>query len=128
MLGFLFAGDAIVQYHYLLYILLIIPIWGISSVVAVLSAYAAEIYHTRIRSRGSGLVAGISKLGGVLVIVFVVVAVTPPSISTTALIGAISLMIAAAAIILFGVETQKRPLEDITEEQENRSENWVSAK
>jgi putative MFS transporter len=128
MFGFLFAGNAIVQYHYLLYILLIIPIWGISSVVAVLSAYAAEIYHTRIRSRGSGLVAGVSKFGGVLVIIFAVLAVTPPSITTTALVGAISLIIAAAAIIIFGIETQKRQLEEITEEQEVRIKDWVSAK
>jgi putative MFS transporter len=128
MLGFLFAGNAVVQYHYLLYILLIIPIWGISSVVAVLSAYAAEIYHTQIRARGSGLVAGVSKFGGVLVIIFVVLAISPPSITTTALIGAISLLIATAAIIFFGVETQKRPLEEITEEQETSAENWVSAK
>jgi putative MFS transporter len=127
MLGFLFSGNAIIHHRFLLYVLLIIPIWGISSVVAVLSAYAAEIYHTRIRSRGSGLAAGVSKLGGVLVIIFVVLSVTPPSITTTALIGAISLMTAAAVIIIFGVETQRRPLEEITKEQETRTQGWISA-
>ncbi|HYW34331.1 MAG TPA: MFS transporter [Balneolaceae bacterium] len=117
MLGFLFAGNTIIHYPLMLYILLIIPIWGISSVVSVLSAYAAEIYPTRIRSRGGGLVAGFSKFGGVLVIALVVFSVTPPSIATTALVGAIPLIIAAAAIIFFGVETRKRQLEKITEEQ-----------
>ncbi len=117
MLGFLFAGDSIVHHKIWLYILLIVPIWGISSVISILSAYAAEIYPTRIRSRGSGLVAGFTKFGGVLIIALVVFAVAPPSIAATALIGAIPLILAALAIIFFGVETRKRQLEEITAEQ-----------
>lgn len=117
MLGFLFAGNSIIHYHVLLYILLIIPIWGISSVISLLSAYAAEIYPTGVRSRGSGLIAGFSKFGGVLIIALVVVAVAPPSIAATAIIGAVPLILAAVAIAFFGVETRKRQLEEITEEQ-----------
>ena len=117
MLCFLFVGDSIIHHRVLLYLLLIIPIWGISSVISILSAYAAEIYPTRIRSRGSGLVAGFSKFGGVLIIAFVVIAVAPPSIAATALMGAIPLLLAAIAIIFFGVETRKRQLEEITAEQ-----------
>ncbi|HKK44643.1 MAG TPA: MFS transporter [Balneolaceae bacterium] len=117
MLGFIFAGDAVIHNELLLYTLLIIPIWGISSVISILSAYAAEIYPTRIRSRGSGLVAGFSKFGGVLVIALVVVAIAPPSIAMTALIGAVPLAVAALAIGIYGVETRKRQLEKITEEQ-----------
>lgn len=117
MIGFILGGDSIVQHHVWLYILLIVPIWGISSVISVLSAYAAEIYPTRIRSRGSGVIAGFSKFGGVLVIALVVVAVAPPSIAVTAMIGAVPLIIAAIAIAFFGVETRKRQLEEITAEQ-----------
>ncbi|HSN08637.1 MAG TPA: MFS transporter [Hanamia sp.] len=117
MIGFLFAGDSIVQHKIWLYILLVIPIWGISSVISILSVYAAEIYPTRVRSRGGGLVAGFSKFGGVLVIALVVFAVAPPSIAATAIIGAIPLILAAIAIIFFGVETRKRQLEEITAEQ-----------
>lgn len=117
MLGFIFAGDSIIRHHLLLYILLIVPIWGISSVISLLSAYAAEIYPTRVRSRGSGLVAGFTKFGGVLIISLVVVAVAPPSITATALIGAAPLILAAIAIFFFGVETRKRRLEEITDEQ-----------
>jgi MFS transporter, putative metabolite:H+ symporter len=117
MIGFMFAGDTIVQHKLLLYILLIVPIWGISSVISLLSAYAAEIYPTRIRSRGSGLVAGFTKFGGVLIIALVVASIAPPSIAATALIGAIPLLLAAVAIIFFGVETRKRQLEEITAEQ-----------
>jgi putative MFS transporter len=117
MLGFLFTGDSIVQHKVWLYVLLIIPIWGISSVISILSAYAAEIYPTRVRSRGSGLIAGFSKFGGVLIIALVVLAVAPPSIEATAIIGAIPLILAAIAIIFFGVETRKRQLEEITAEE-----------
>ncbi|MBS1525780.1 MAG: MFS transporter [Bacteroidetes bacterium] len=117
MAGFWFTGNSIIHHHVLLYILLIVPIWGISSVISILSAYAAEIYPTRVRSRGSGLVAGFSKFGGVLIIAMVVLAIAPPSIAVTALIGAVPLVLAAAAITFYGIETRKRQLEDITAEQ-----------
>ncbi len=117
MLGFLFTGNDIVHHHALLYVLLIVPIWGISSVISILSAYAAEIYPTRIRSRGSGLVAGATKFGGVLIIAMVVAAIAPPSIAATALMGAVPLIMATFAIYFFGVETRKRQLEEITAEQ-----------
>jgi putative MFS transporter len=123
MLGFLFTGNDLIHHQWLLYILLIIPIWGVSSVIAMLSAYAAEIYPTHIRSRGSGLVAGFSKFGGVLIITLVVLAITPPSIAATVLIGGIPLLIAATVIIFFGIETHKRPLEEITEEQQSEIVN-----
>jgi putative MFS transporter len=117
MLGFVFVGPSIIHHHVLLYILLIVPIWGISSVIAVLSVYAAEIYPTKVRARGSGLVAGFTKFGGVLVIALVVVAIAPPSIAATALIGVVPLVLAAVATIFFGIETRKRKLEEITANQ-----------
>jgi putative MFS transporter len=111
------AGDSVATNRLLLYGLLVMPIWGISSVVAVLSAYSAEIFPTRLRSRGSGLAAGFSKAGGVLIIALVAVEVAPPSITGTALIGALPLTIAARAVALFGPETRRRQLEEITAEQ-----------
>jgi putative MFS transporter len=117
LLGFVFAGDAITTSRTLLYALLIMPIWGISSVVAALSAYSAEIFPTSLRSRGTGLAAGFSKAGGVLIIALVAMAVAPPSIAGTALIGAVPLALAALAVAVFGTETRNRPLEEITAEQ-----------
>lgn len=114
MLGFLIAGDRIVNHPYLMYGLLLMPVWGISSVTAVLSAYAAEVYPTRIRSRGSGLIAAVTKAGGVLVIGLVTLSITPPSIAGTALMGALPMAFATAATAAFGIETCKRNLEDIT--------------
>ncbi len=114
LLGFALLGDRAIEDRTLLYVLLIVPIWGISSVTAVLVAYSSEVYPTRVRSRGTGLAAGTSKAGGVLVIGVVAAALTPPTIAVTALIGAIPMALAALAALLFGVETRRRRLEDIT--------------
>jgi putative MFS transporter len=117
LFGFVVAGDSVATNRFLLYTMLTVPIWGISSVVAVLASYSSEVYPTRIRSRGTGLAAGASKAGGVLVIALVVAAVAPPSIAGTALIGGIPLALAALALGVFGVETRKRQLEEITAEE-----------
>lgn len=117
LLAFVIGGEAVLTNSTWLYALLIMPIWGVSSVIAVLSAYSAEIFPTRLRSRGGGLAAGFSKAGGVLVIALVAIAVAPPSIAGTALIGAIPMALAAFAVAFFGTETRKRQLEEITAEQ-----------
>ncbi len=115
--GFVVVGDAVAGNRVLLYVLLVVPIWGISSVVAVLSAYSSEVFPTRVRSRGTGLAAGASKAGGAAVIALIVVALAPPSIAATALLGAVPMALATLAVALFGVETCKRRLEDITTQQ-----------
>lgn len=115
--GFVVAGDQVATNRPLLYALLVIPITGISSILAVLAAYSSEIYPTKVRSRGTGLVAGASKAGGVVIIALVVAAVVPPSIRTTALLGAIPMLVAAIAIAFVGVETRKRRLEEITAQE-----------
>lgn len=115
--GFVVAGDSIVGNRPLLHLLLIVPIWGISSVVAVLSVYSAEMYPTRIRSRGTGFAAGASKAGGVAIIALVVSGFATPSIAVVALIGAIPMTLALVLILVFGVETRRRRLEQITADE-----------
>jgi MFS transporter, putative metabolite:H+ symporter len=117
LFGFAIAGDAVVANRALLYMLLVIPIWGINSVTAVLSVYSSEIYPTRIRSRGTGLAAGASKAGGVMIIALVTYGVAAPSLAGTTLVGGIPMALAAIAILLFGVETRNRQLEQITAEE-----------
>lgn len=114
LFGFAVVGDAVAGDPTLLNALLVVPIWGISSLVAVLAAYSAEVYPTRIRSRGSGLAAAVSKAGGVVIIAGAVAAIAPPTITGTALIGAIPMALAALAAAIFGIETRKRRLEEIT--------------
>jgi putative MFS transporter len=115
--GFVVLGDAVVDDRIRLYALLVVPITGISTILAVLIVYASETFPTRIRSRGTGLAAGASKLGGVAVIGLVVAGVAPPSISATALIGALPIAAGALAMAVFGIETRHRQLEDITAEE-----------
>jgi putative MFS transporter len=114
LLGFSVMGDSVAQKRALLYTLLVIPIWGINSVTAVLTVYSSEIYPTRIRSRGTGLAAGASKAGGVMIIALVALGVAAPSLAGTTLVGGIPMALAAVAILLFGVETRNRRLEQIT--------------
>ncbi|WP_345625930.1 MFS transporter [Rugosimonospora acidiphila] len=111
---FAILGASAVHHRNLLYALLVIPIWGSSSVVAVLSAYGAEIYPTRIRSRGTGLVAAMTKAGGVLIIALVVAAVATPSLPVTAAVGAVPMALAALLALALVIETRRRRLEDIT--------------
>ncbi|WP_157386703.1 MFS transporter [Nocardia terrae] len=114
LFGFVLLGKHVTDHRVVLNALLVAPIWGANSVVAVLVSYSAEVYPTRIRSRGSGLAAGMSKLGGVVIIALVVAAVATPSISTSALISAIPMSLAAIAAVVYLVETRRRTLEDIT--------------
>lgn len=107
-------GDRIAVHPLSLHLLLAVPIWSAGSAVAVLSAYTAEVYPTAIRSHASGLTAAVTKVGGVLMIAVVVAAVAPPSLRTTALLGAAPLALATAAIALSGVETRARSLEEIS--------------
>ena len=113
LFGFVWAGDRIVHERWLLYALLVIPIWGINAVVAVLSAYAAEIYPTQVRSKGSGMCAGACKAGGVLIIALVCVGIAAPGMASVAWIGAVPMVLAVLALAIYGVETRQRRLEDI---------------
>lgn len=113
LVGFAWLGDSVVENRAVLKVLLITPIWGISSLTAVLVAYAAEVYPTDIRSRGTGLVAGATKLGGVAVLALVTARVAAPSIAVTALVGAVPLVLGMAALLRFGLETRQRHLEAI---------------
>lgn len=116
LLGFVIEGNSLAHHKLTLSLLLVIPLSGVSSVVAVVSSYAAEVYPTLIRSRGAGLAAGMTKAGGVLILALTVAAATIPSIATTALIGAIPLLLAAIAFLWIGPETKRRRLEEISSE------------
>jgi MFS transporter, putative metabolite:H+ symporter len=107
------GGNSLAHHRTLLSLLLVVPLSAISSVVAVVTGYAAEVYPTRVRSRGTGLAAGMTKAGGVLILALVVASTNVPSIAATALIGAIPLLLAAVVFMVAGPETKQRSLEDI---------------
>ncbi|WP_329137659.1 MFS transporter [Streptomyces sp. NBC_01476] len=116
LLGFVIAGDQLAHDQTLLSLLLVVPLSGVSSVVAVVVSYAAEVYPTLVRSRATGFAAGMTKAGGVLILALTVAAATVPSLATTALLGAVPLLLAAVAFLWIGPETRGRRLEDITEQ------------
>jgi MFS transporter, putative metabolite:H+ symporter len=117
LLGFVIEGNTLAHHKGLLSLLLVIPLSGVSSVVGVVAGYAAEVYPTRIRSRGTGLAAGMTKAGGVLILAVVVATKNIPSIAATAEIGAIPLFLAAVLFLWVGPETKQKRLEEITQEE-----------
>ncbi|MBO0809623.1 MAG: MFS transporter, partial [Actinobacteria bacterium] len=104
-------GNPLISHRLVLNLLLAVPIWGMGSLAALVVAYGSELYPTALRARGTGLAAGATKAGGVLVIAMVVLAVATPSIATTALIGVIPVAVALAALVLSGRETSGRGLD-----------------
>ncbi|GAB3433167.1 MFS transporter [Flindersiella endophytica] len=120
LIAFAALGDQVADNRPLLYVLLVIPAWGISILNSVLAAYTAEVYPTVVRARGSGLSAGATKAGGVLILSLVVAAVAAPSVRMTAALGVIPMALAVIAIVVFGPETQRKQLERITAEELHR--------
>ena len=111
--AFVVMGEDSAQSEVVLKALIILVLIGSSSVLAVLTPYSSEVYPTRIRSRGTGLASGASKIGGVLGLGLVAASVAPPDLVGAALLGAVATMLAAAAIAVFGIETRRRRLEEI---------------
>jgi putative MFS transporter len=113
MAVFAFAGDSLAHHRTWLAVLLIVPLSGASTVVAMVAGYAAEVYPTQVRARGTGLAAGMTKAGGILILAIVVGSKTVPGIAATAVLGAVPLLIAAVCFLL-APETGRRRLEDIS--------------
>jgi MFS transporter, putative metabolite:H+ symporter len=111
---FIVAGNSVTSNKTVFLFLLAVPILATAVVTAVIGAYSSEVYPTLIRSRGSGLAAGATKAGGVLIIAMVVAKLASPSMRATALIGVVPLALALVAVFVFGTETRQRPLEEIS--------------
>jgi putative MFS transporter len=90
---------------------LLVALWAS---IAVLAPYSAEVYPTAIRGMGSGVAAGATKLGGVFALGLSVAAVAPPVIAGSALLAALPAGLAAIMLLVFGIETRGRGLEEIS--------------
>lgn len=113
--GFALGGDGVASQPALLTALLVcllVSLWG---VIAVLAPYSAEVYPTHSRGGGAGLAAAASKFGGVLALGMGVAGLAPPGLTGSAGLAAVAMLIAAAAVGRFGVETRRRRLEEIVE-------------
>lgn len=125
--AFVIFGDSVTSNRTIFLLLLAVPILATGLVVAVLGAYSSEVYPTLIRARGGGLAAGAGKAGGVLVIAMVTAAIASPSLRTTALAGAIPLVLALGTVVFFATETRKRNLEEISADLVPRGDDGVLA-
>lgn len=85
---------------------------AISSVIATMIPYAAEIYPVHLRGTGSGLIAAGSKAGGILGAGLGVAGIFD-SFVVSALVIAVPMLAAAVMLWRGGVETRGRPLESI---------------
>ncbi|EON12383.1 MULTISPECIES: MFS transporter [Pandoraea] len=81
---------------------------------SVLYAYTPELYPTRIRATGSGFASSIGRVGS-LAGPFAIGVLLPTWGQTGVFtMGALSFVIAALAVLLLGVETKGRSLEDVS--------------
>ena len=114
LVGFAALGDEAIGHPLLLTLLvvsLLISMWGI---ISALSPYSAEIYPTLMRGRGSGLAAGASKIGGVLVLAMASLALSPPGLVGSALVSALAVALSLVLLWKKGIETRAMALEDIS--------------
>jgi MFS transporter, putative metabolite:H+ symporter len=84
---------------------------GVNGIIAVLLPYGAENYPVLVRGRGTGLVAGSSKFGG-LVAQGLTVAALVPGFGAAAAALAVPVAVSAAMVAHYGKETRNRRLED----------------
>jgi putative MFS transporter len=85
---------------------------GANGIIAVLLPYAAENYPVRVRGRGTGLVAGASKLGGLLAQALAVSSLVP-AFGVAAFVLALPMAISAGMVARCCPETCQRRLDSV---------------
>jgi putative MFS transporter len=85
---------------------------GVNGIIACLLPYSAENYPVLVRGRGTGLVAGSSKFGGLLVQAITAAALVP-SLAVASLGLAVPMAASAAMLASCGRETRGRGLEEL---------------
>ncbi len=85
---------------------------GTGGVIAVLLPFSAESYPAAVRGRATGLVAGSSKLGGIVAQLVTMGAVVP-ALAMAALALAVPVALGAALVGRYGAETRGRRLEEL---------------
>jgi putative MFS transporter len=112
LLGFYFLGTGSAQSSAWFAALTIALLMSVSGVIAMLIPYATEIYPVQVRGTGSGVVAGASKLGGIAATGLGVMGLFA-SLSASAVALAIVLAVSAVVLLMKGIETRGRSLEEI---------------
>ena len=94
--------------------LTIMLLFGLGGMIAMLSPYSVELYPTRLRATGGGVVASSSKVGGVIGPSAIALVLTAfPGLAVPALLVAAPLVAAAGILWVVGKETSGKSLEQI---------------
>jgi putative MFS transporter len=83
-----------------------------------LYAYTPELYPTRARSTGAGVASAFGRVGaiiGPIVVGFVIQAIGQTGVFS---LGAASFALAALLVLIFGIETRGKMLEEISRQEE----------
>src|SRR6266536_430574 len=112
--AFALLGNRVGDHPALLRVLVVLLLISTGAILATLTPYSSEVYPTRIRARGTGLAGMCARAGGLLGVGIVVAGIAPPSLTGAALLGVVPVTLAAVAVGRYGVETRRRPLEEIT--------------
>jgi len=112
LLGASLLGTVVPLHGDMPVVLLTLLVVGTGGLIAVLLPFSAESYPAAVRGRATGMVAGSSKLGGILAQVITMGAVVP-GLATVALALAVPIVAGAALTGRFGPETRGRQLEDL---------------
>ena len=79
-----------------------------------LYTYTPELYPTRVRGTGSGAAASVGRVAGILTPTITGFLLTAGGLSQTFLVFALMHLAAAAAVLILGVETKGKTLEEIS--------------
>ena len=95
--------------------LMVLLLIGTGGIISMLSPYTAEIYPTALRGTSSGFAAASSKIGGMIAPpLAATLLLSSPGFRTIGLIVAIPVALSALCLVVVGIETRDRGLEDLT--------------
>ena len=112
LLGFVILGENIVAHPTVLTFLIVTLLISVNSSISMLLPYSAEVYPNHVRATGVGMVAGSTKMGGVLGLGAAIVALVP-GLAPAALFVAVPALLSAILLSKSGVETRGLRLEEI---------------
>jgi len=112
LLGVTLLGSVVPLQGAMPVVLLTLLLVGTGGVIAVLLPFSAESYPAAVRGRATGLVAGSSKLGGI-VAQLVTMGAAVPGLAMAALALAVPVALGATLAGRYGAETRGRRLEEL---------------
>ena len=112
LLGFAVLGTGLAQSTAVLTALVVVLLITSGGFIATLLPYSAEIYPLSVRASGAGLIAGASKLGGIMG-AGVSISAVMPGLAASAVITVVPVAVSGVILSIKAIETRGRRLEEI---------------